>query len=187
EKMLVTYLPENKVKTGDGDTKNSIDGNHTAGGKAGSDKEADEDKKDNESLFKELENIGVDIKEGLAYSGHDEESYRSILAVFSDEEKEKAPKLAQALIDGDLESYGIYIHSLKSTSKALGAKELSELAAGSEAAAKSKDMETVRKNHEKVMELYLQLVTLIREYIAPDEGRMSAEDDIIEFMPDVDE
>ena len=55
---------------------------------------------------------------------------------------------------GDWKEYGIYVHALKSTSKMIGAMELSELALRLEEAAKNNDVELIKGKHELMMKRY---------------------------------
>lgn len=82
---------------------------------------------------------GIDVAAGMKYSGDDEDLYREVLSDYMDTIEEKADVIEKAVEDGDIETYTIEVHSLKSISKSIGAMELSELA---------KDLETHGKNEE---------------------------------------
>lgn len=82
---------------------------------------------------------GIDVAAGMKYSGDDEDLYREVLSDYMDTIEEKANVIEKAVEDGDIETYTIEVHSLKSISKSIGAMELSELA---------KDLETHGKNEE---------------------------------------
>ncbi len=79
-------------------------------------------------------------------------------------------------------NYVIFAHSLKSSSKMLGADDLSGMAARMEAAANSGDEEAILKEHGKMMERYDEVVWAVRQVAtAPEIG---AEPEILEFAPD---
>lgn len=96
----------------------------------------------------------VDDSLGLFYSNDDETFYKAILQEYMEESKKLIPAIEQHYADKDWENYGIRVHSLKSTSKIIGATGLFELAASVEAAAKAPDIDAVYRDHDKLMELY---------------------------------
>ena len=65
----------------------------------------------------------------MEYTDQDAELYREVLSDYRDSIHEKADVIERAATDKDLEMYTIEVHSLKSTSKSIGALELSKLAA----------------------------------------------------------
>lgn len=169
EKMLIKYLPGDKVEitTDEKSIRN------------------DNSKKD-DSYFAELTKVGVDINSGMTFCGGDIEMYKTILDAFVKEEKTKAPNILKSYEDKNWKDYGIYVHSLKSTSRTIGADKLSELAAMSEAAAKGGDIDTINKNHNQIMEMYAELVNVIKINMESAEDEESQEDDseILEFFPE---
>ena len=115
-------------------------------------------------LFADLKALGVDIGTGMIFCGGEEDLYKSALGVYEVEEVERAQKIREYYEAKDWENYGIYVHSLKSASKAIGLTELYELAAGLEAAAKDGDVEKIEADHKKTMELYAKMVAVIRKH-----------------------
>ena len=128
---------------------------------------------------------GVDINVGKSFTGDDENMYMSLLAAYAAEEDEKASNLKEFYRLRDWKNYGIYVHSLKSSSKMIGALSLSELAAESEAASNTEDTVVIDNNHDKMMEMYATLASVIRDHIGSDTVSVSKNDDeILEFMPE---
>ncbi|MCR5847971.1 MAG: response regulator [Lachnospiraceae bacterium] len=168
EKMLMQYIPDEKIETSD-DEKNEP-------------KEDLSEKQPQEDLFKVLGENGVDVKAGLAFSSNDEDMYRSVIAAYASEEKEKTENLKKCFESEDWNDYGVYIHSLKSTSKMIGAMRIFEMAAESEEAADKKDIDIIRNNHDTIMEMYSHLVSVINEHTGSDDTE--DEDEIMEFMPE---
>ena len=110
-----------------------------------------------------LKKCGVDVDAGLKYCRGDEELYRQILAEYAGAPGEKAAQLQQYFEASDWKDYAIRVHAVKSTSKMIGAGEVSELARTLELAAKGGDTETVNRNHAPFMEKYEELIGAILE------------------------
>ncbi|MBQ2184709.1 MAG: response regulator, partial [Lachnospiraceae bacterium] len=176
EKMLLAYIPKDKIR-----------------GKQKSDKDAGENK---EPSLKELGKIlgkdGIDVKTGLSYCGSDEELYRSLLYAYVKEEKDKAACLNKAFAEKDWKNYGVYVHSLKSTSRMIGAVDLSEKAADLERAANDYNADVINARHDSLMTEYAALAKAVRDNTrALDSGAEETqsndtleEDGIMEFLPE---
>jgi len=167
EKMLINYLPADKTEIVEKDKKT-------------------ENVEESESeLKKALKANGVDVNVGLSFTGDDENMYMSLLAAYAAEEGEKSENIQECYRVRDWKNYGVYVHSLKSTSKMIGASALSEIAAESETASNAEDTLVIDNNHDKMMEMYASLAAVIREHIGSDTVSVSKNDDeILEFMPE---
>ena len=71
---------------------------------------------------------GLDTALGLKYAGHSMENYNSILKSYVRSTGAALEKMAKYELSEDVENYSILAHSMKSTSKSIGALELSETA-----------------------------------------------------------
>ena len=163
EQMLIGYIPKEKVTiTRVAETENPIP--DLSG----------------EEFITVLGEIGVDTNSGITLCGNEVAMYKSVLTAYAAEETTKAKNLRTYYDIGDWENYGICVHALKSASRMIGASELADLAAESEAAAKRDDAATVEKNHDVIMENYSKLAELIRNTVGSDE---IGDDEIIEFAP----
>ena len=142
EDMLRRYLPKDMVK----------------------ETEAREEEKEDvsdETLPKELYGIkGIDPDKGVEYCG-DPEDYIEMLKVYSGSVEEKVAVLEADIIKYDLENYALNVHSLKSTSNAIGAVSLSERAAALERAARDNDMDTVKADTPAFLSDYRGLKKMI--------------------------
>ena len=144
--------------------------------------------------FAALRSAGIDPAAGLRYCQNDAAFYRSILQEFAGSAEEKARSIREFFDASDWKNYAICVHALKSTSKTVGAKALSETAARLEAAAGRGDGAAVRAEHEPMLDAYLALAGAIRaaapEAAAPagdDADALEfalAGDDVLEFMPE---
>ena len=167
ERLLLKYLPKEKIIL----SEESEEGNMSKEG-------------ENAALFAALAKAGVDTKTGMFFCQNDEEMYKAILAEYCAEQKIKSQHLSDCFERSDWKNYEIHVHSLKSTSKTIGAKRLSELAADLEEAAGRGDELTIRDGHAKVMELYTEIVSMIEEDLGVVESSIVDEEEIFEFLPE---
>ena len=139
-----------------------------------------------ESIYAALRDAGIDTAQGLNYCLDDEEVYFSVLSEYAQEETERRESIERYYRDRDWDNYGIFVHSLKSTSKMLGATGLYETAAALEEAAKNKDTATIASGHEKALRIYASTAEAIRDALS-EAGYEEADDDreeVFEFPPE---
>lgn len=110
----------------------------------------------------------IDVMTGLGYCMESKEFYLDTLEGYL--EADKTRELKAAFDKGDFETYGIHAHSLKSTSKTIGALVLSEHAKELEFAAKRGDKEYIRNHHEEVMKEYAEILDGVREVLKNEQG-----------------
>ncbi len=92
----------------------------------------------------------------MEYCG-DAEDYLFALEVFTNSAEDKARQIEDALANGDPGDYTLKLHSLKSTSGAIGAAKLSERAKALEAAGKAGDLDTIRRDTPALLRDYREL------------------------------
>ncbi len=97
---------------------------------------------------------GIDTATGLEYCQGMEDLYNQVLIEFAQGEKKNKKEISEYKESGDLDNYRIRVHALKSTSKTIGAMELSELARLAEAAAKKGDADYINSHNEELLEKY---------------------------------
>lgn len=110
----------------------------------------------------QLRALGLDVDEGLACCAQDEDFYREMLGEFAAEGERGAQKLAAGLAAGDWGSYALCAHSLKSTSRMIGAAALSEQARALEAAARVGDAAAIRAGHAAFLSALTALCAALR-------------------------
>ena len=135
-----------------------------------------------------LKALGIDTRSGLLYCQNDMEFYQELLLQYAGEAAGKMKTANRNFKGGDLKNYEILVHALKSTSKMIGAAELSEAAYKLEKAAKDGDEETIRDGHDSAMTEYKRLADGIlkifgKQSEAP-EAKTGDEDEILEFLPE---
>ena len=136
-------------------------------------------------IFGRIASVGVDVEKGLFYSQNDRDFYESLLMQYLKESVKKKQMMAQTLGEGDLKGYAVQVHSIKSTSKMIGAMDLSEEARLLEEAAKTGDREYVDARHETMLAAYDKLLEMIGPAPAAAEVETADDSDVVfEFSPD---
>ena len=138
------------------------------------------------SRLERLSSIGVDVKKGLYYCRNDEAFYNTLLEQYAKESGTKKQMMSEALAAGDMSGYSIQVHSIKSTSKMIGATELSDNARILEDAAKEENRAFIDSNHDVMVNMYDRVLKAIDPDVDdkdPRNGGPAEEDDVIEFGP----
>ena len=162
EEMLKKYLPEELIETVPAQAHSN----------ASEIPEEDKDK----LLISALDNAGVNTDEGISIALDDMKFYRQLLASYAGDFDERTKKLKEYYKNNDWKNYSIYIHSLKSSSKTIGATKLYDIAARLEKAAKNNDETTILAEHDRVISMYQKIVSAIyksNQFNRPDEDTTS--------------
>ena len=170
EQTLINYLPENKVRVEQEEELLISPADHEGGTEA----------------FDALKAVGVDAATGLGYCENSADLYGTVLREYMKGAREKSRNLQKCFEAEDWKNYAIFVHSLKSTSRMIGAADLSEMAAKLEAAADAEDGETVKSGHDSLMARYTSLAEAIRRALGAEDGSLSenaADTEILEFLP----
>ncbi|MBR2179646.1 MAG: response regulator [Selenomonadaceae bacterium] len=164
EKMLMDYLPIEKIKAPDS-TQQVADSNKLAA-----------------DSVQQAENGGEEYKYlnttmGLQYSAGMDDMYRNILEMFCKLKDDKKAKIQEAFDSGDWNSYTTFVHALKSTSLSIGGEQTSELAKQLEESGKiliakstseldkQQAEEYIKTHNAEAMDLYDKLVEEGRRYL----------------------
>ncbi|MBQ2609179.1 MAG: response regulator [Butyrivibrio sp.] len=149
EEMILSYLPSYKVSMpGDDDFVEN-------------DKE--DEKKEDETTLKLMKVQGIDIKSAIARCG----SSKVVVDVMQDfwlSIKERAD-LIEKYANDDLKNYMIYVHGLKSSAKAIGALELSEMAEHLEKCAEDKNRAEIEEKTPQLLELYRSYINKLSDVV----------------------
>ena len=152
EKMLVQYLPSEKVQASEIQNEDS----------------------EQPQIFT-YKYLNTEL--GLQYSGDMPEIYQSMLELFCSLKEEKQAELQTSLEAEDWKNYTIQIHALKSTSLSIGGEQLSALAKKLEFAGKvitadntnelerGQNIEFIKANHIDAMILYDKLKNECQKYL----------------------
>lgn len=112
-----------------------------------------------------LSALGLDVEEGMAYCADDEDFYEEMLGEFALEAQKGLEDLIQGYASRDWERYALRAHTIKSTSRMIGAKEVSEKARQLEHSAKTGEEEMLHTMHEPFLTEYRGLTEGIRKNI----------------------
>jgi signal transduction histidine kinase/CheY-like chemotaxis protein/HPt (histidine-containing phosphotransfer) domain-containing protein len=118
------------------------------------------------SRLRELKILDVDY--GLSIMGT-EKLYWKVLKDYYDVIDNKADRLQKAFDKEEWLSYGIEAHALKSSSKMIGAMELSKMAEAMEMAAKDNDETAIREHHREMMKKYTRYKKLLEPFVTDGE------------------
>ena len=165
ESIILEYLPAEKVITGDEESAET-----KGAGKKG------------DSRIEILKKAGFDTNSAMIYCQNEIELYQLVLTEFVMDHQQKKDNLDMYKKNKDWKEYMVLIHSVKSSSKMIGAMILSEKAAILEKAAKENDEVTIEEKHDETMHLYDRTVEIIKENPILDTDEDV--DEIIEFLPE---
>lgn len=96
----------------------------------------------------------IDVEAGLKNCGN-ADSYLAILKVYYESADMIEGNIKEAFESQNLKDYTSYVHSLKSTSRTIGAKELSKMAEMLEKAGNENDTKTIEDSQKDLLELHL--------------------------------
>ncbi len=111
--------------------------------------------------FSHMTEAGILTEQGMAYCAEDPEFYRSLLLQYEKEAPVKEGRLMEAYGKKDWKNYEIFVHALKSTSKMIGAADLSEAAKALEAVA-AEGIDIPEEGHERMLTAYRAVAAAIR-------------------------
>ncbi|MBR1396919.1 MAG: response regulator, partial [Selenomonadaceae bacterium] len=151
ENMLVKYLPKDKVHISDESTQTS-DAAPTAA-----------------ALPEWLTKVeGLDTAEGINHCGG-EDAYLEALTVFAQSIASGADDIEGYYKSGDWKNYTTKVHALKSSSRVIGALELSERAKRLEDAGNSGYIDEIQQDTEPLLKLYRSYTEKLAPLIQTDE------------------
>ncbi len=104
--------------------------------------------------YEPLVQAGINVKMGLDFCCGEDDFYLDMLQMFASQRAEKTDEINSLYESANWADYAIKVHALKSTSLTIGAEELSEHAKALEKAGKDEDVEYIRMNHSRLLQLY---------------------------------
>ena len=108
---------------------------------------------------------GIDAEEGIRFASGDPEFYLEVMGDYCTDFPKKSAALTEAFDGRDWKSYEITVHALKSTSRTIGVRELSELAAALENAAAGADDAFIMEHHPALLSEYRAIVSQIERIL----------------------
>ena len=107
--------------------------------------------------FKWLDEIGLDTKNGMAYTGGQDKYIAALQRFYKGFDKNSA-RIDSFLLKEDYDNYLITVHALKSNAKMIGAPELSSIFEALENAAREGQFDTIRSDTPTAIQEYGALV-----------------------------
>lgn len=111
----------------------------------------------------ELQLEGIDVKAGIALSGN-LDLYKKILSDYYEVIEKKADLIEYYKDIGDINSYTIEVHALKSASKLIGAAELSEAAAYLEKCGHEENLVPIEEKTDELLRKYRSYITVLAPF-----------------------
>ncbi len=153
EKLLLKYLPDEKI---DDEDQVSRDG------------ESDNDDGGSE-LMRVLDSIdGIDPETALSNAGS-ADLLSDLLHQFRDSIEEKADLIEKYYEASDWKNYTIFVHALKSSSRLIGAVELSDLARELEEAGNKEDEQKLRQDTGQLLDKYRSYLEKLDRVVKTDD------------------
>ena len=112
---------------------------------------------------------GINVEKGLLHVGGEISLLFETLAVFCDDGHEKAKRIQDALAAGDLHTYTVHVHALKSAAANVGASALSTVAQKLEMAGIREDAAYIKKHNEDFLRSLEKLLSAIKSTLAMQE------------------
>ena len=184
EQMLMKYLPEEKVsivRDDPGGMQTEIPEDRDAAARR-----KDVPETEAEDRYAPLRRAGVTPETGMQYCQMDEAFYQSLLQEYARSAGEKAREIRRDYELKDWKNYAILVHSVKSTSRMIGAGTLADLAAGLEKAADEGREDAVAADHNPMLAQYEAVAGAIRTAFPGEEASPEADDVPMEFGPEED-
>lgn len=153
ERLLVLYIPEEKLEMFMPDT-GSVEQNQSSD--AGSESEVD-------YLRTMLPEVNIDI--GLENSGGTVEDYLRVLKINFTYGDKNLEELESMLNEKDYENYTIKVHSVKSTTRGMGALNISEMALKQEEAGRAGQHDYIDAHFTELQKEYKQLLQELEEVL----------------------
>lgn len=122
-----------------------------------------EQKSEPSGIEKLSEMEGIDVKEGIKYSGN-EEMFVSLLGDFYRLIDTKAAKIEKCIADGLIKDYTIEVHAMKNTTRMIGAKELSQQFWQLEQYGNAQNETAIREETPKVLEHFRSYKIILKKY-----------------------
>ena len=165
ESMLSEYLPENLTHLRSSDSQEKPEEEILEFAPAEEKAVNTSDGENNDVILAKLALEGIDVKSGLGYCGGDKDFYIEMLTEYVSSYEARISDLNAFLASHNMKDYETLVHSLKSTSKTIGAGELSDLALELEKASKGGDESFVSGHHGKLSEDYKNLICTLKSVL----------------------
>ena len=143
--------------------------------------------KPDQDTYAPLRRTGIDPEIGLNYCQRDEALYRTLLQQYAWDMQDKSNAVKSAFAAQDWPNYSVLVHSLKSSSRMIGAEELSKMAEKLEKAADGGHAGDLLPEHELLLKRWNDTAQAIMQAFDGEEMQNLSgqeDDEILEFLPE---
>ena len=119
-----------------------------------------------DDILREYEFKLLDIPTAVEAAEGDKDTFLFLLKSFRDNETKNRSDIEKSYEAEDYKNFTIFVHALKSTSKMVGANDLSEKAKKMEQAGKDNDISYIKSGYEDLMKSYADVVEEIKAYLS---------------------
>jgi PAS domain S-box len=105
---------------------------------------------------------GLDVEKGLLHTGGTIDLFMETLRVFCDDGSEKSKMIQDCLDSGDISTYTVHVHAMKSAAANIGASDVSEAAKNLEMAGVRGDMNFIETHNEDFLKSLNNLLDNIK-------------------------
>jgi len=184
ERVMARVLPKNKITYEEigrvAETKRDAEGDVPT---FAIDEVFDAEEESDGTILGQLRELGIDTDTGMHYCNQDEKFYQDLLLQYASDTRKKIPMLNRYRNEKNYAEYAIHVHSLKSTSKMVGAAALSEEARALEMAAKEENTDVIESNHDHAMQETERITSGVLRILGQD-VEMTEDEDVLEFSPE---
>lgn len=118
-----------------------------------------------DDILKEHEFKILDIPTAVEAAEGDKDTVVFLMKSFRDNVEKNRNDIVKSYESEDYQNYTIFVHALKSTSKMIGANDLSETAKQMEQAGKDGNVDFIKSGYENMMKMYADVIAEIEEYL----------------------
>ena len=118
-----------------------------------------------DDIMKEYEFKIHDIPTAVEAAEGDKDTVVFLMKSFRDNVEKNRNDIVKSYESEDYQNYTIFVHALKSTSKMIGANDLSETAKQMEQAGKDGNVDFIKSGYENMMKMYADVIAEIEEYL----------------------
>ena len=122
-----------------------------------------------DEIEKEYKFKKLDIPTAVEAAEGDKDTLVFLFSSFRDNEEKTRKDLTESFDQEDYPNYTVFVHALKSTSKMVGAIELSDKAKKLEEAGKDGKIDYIKKNHKGLMKTYDDVIQEVKDYLSQKE------------------
>lgn len=113
--------------------------------------------------FYDLVNAGINVTEGISYTGRDDKYISAIQRFYRSYQKNRT-EIENYLASNDVANYTILVHAIKSNARTIGADSLADIAFELENKGKENNWEYISKNNYKLFSEYEKTIAIFKNY-----------------------